>query len=163
MTERVETLLRAYDAAWSHEWESLRSALDGIAVRDATWQHASYRDVEQEAGWPPPGSVHWHVAHTTHCKRHYADVVRARREPAMPEPRPWEAGTDFEDSLVALSRAHLELRQAIHALPDEDLSLELPRGMTVESFVHMLTRHDVWHASQITVARRLARTRGDGA
>ncbi len=155
----VGAIVHGFDDAWDHAWESVQSSLKGVTTEEATWQHACYHDVEREEGWPLPGSVSWHVAHLTHCKRHYADVVRARHTSSMPEPRPWKAMPDFDATQTALREAHEDLRAAIAEVSDDDLEIALPRDMTVASFLHMVTRHDVWHAAQIAVARRLARMR----
>ncbi len=156
----LDVLLLAFDHAWEHRWESLQSALKGVEAPEAQWQAPAYAEAEREEGWPLPGSIAWQVAHVAHCKRYYTEVIlqRARPgEPAMP-PRPPHQG--FEEEVAGLRAAHAAQRVAIAALSDADLEARVGSAMSLVEFVTMCTRHDVWHASQIAVARRLYRERG---
>ena len=71
----IDTFLLQFDHAWGHDFESLAAALDGVTEEEAAWQAPAYAGAEREDGWPPPGSIHWQVAHVAHCKRYYTDLI----------------------------------------------------------------------------------------
>jgi len=154
----VAGLVAAMRAAWDHRWESLSSALRGVEGPEAEWQADCYAAEEREDGWPPPGSIRWQVAHVTHCKRYYARLLASRGKPEKPVPAPREAPGDFAGELATLDAAHREQLAEAGRVTDAELDLRLPNGMTVREFLAHQARHDVWHASQIAVARRLYRT-----
>ena len=154
--------LRQLDDAWEHQWESLKMALHGLDADEAAWQAPAYRDEPAEDGWPLPGSAQWHIAHLTHCKLHYAAVIRGRAaEAPSPEPRKPVAG--FDEELEALARAHAEEREAFAGVRDEDLDIVAGGKMPLREFLSMAVRHDTWHAGQLVVARRLQRKAADSA
>lgn len=155
----LDVLLLSFDHAWAHRWESLSTALDGVHPEEAVWQAPAYGDAEIEAGWPLPGSVHWHVAHVGHCKRHYADLLAQRDRSGRPAQPAREGALTYDQDLALLRQAHARQRDGISALTDADLDLRLGNAMTVAEFLAMCVRHDAWHASQIAVARRLYRNR----
>lgn len=155
----VDALLLAFDHAWEHRWESLSTALDGVGPEEAGWQSPAYAEVEPEAGWPLPGTIHWQVAHVAHCKRHYADCLLQRERAGRPPEPPFVPGRGWDGTLAELRAAHARQREAIAALADAELDTRVGNAMSVAEFVAMTTRHDAWHASQIALARRLYRTR----
>ncbi|MDJ0972990.1 MAG: DinB family protein [Planctomycetota bacterium] len=153
----VDEHLQAFDHAWAHDFESIRSALDGVTDDEAYWQADAYADEDVEDGWPAPGTIAWQVAHLAHCKRHYAEFVRTR---AAAEPPPVEPRTPlatFAEERAALDAAHAAQRAAIAAVDDADLTRVACGHVALGAFLAMATRHDAWHAGQIAVARRLYR------
>lgn len=163
----VQLFLQTFDDAWSHQLESILAVLKDVTAEESTWQHPAYAGEKHMTGLPVPGTLLWQVAHLEHCARHYAQVVRARpvtEEPATPPP----PASNLPELLVALHRAHGELRDVIAALSDADLNdacvlgHSVHSGMNVSEFLRMITRHDSWHAGQIAVARRLYRERARG-
>ena len=70
-----------------------------------------------------------------------------------------EQALTFDEDLALLRHAHARQREAIAALTDADLDGRVGSAMNVAEFIAMTVRHDVWHASQIAVARRLYRNR----
>lgn len=155
----LDTFLLAFDQAWAHRWESLSGVLDGVHPEEATWQAPAYADAELEPGWPLPGSIHWQVAHLAHCKRHYTDCIAQRRGEGRPPPPVREPNLDYDAEIALLRRAHALQRETIAGLTDADLAAPMPESATLAEFLAMCLRHDVWHASQIAVARRLYRNR----
>ena len=147
---RLETHLTHFDDAWNHDFESLTFALDGVSEEEGAWQPPCYADVPATEGWPAPGSIQWQVAHIAFYKREYAARIRGEGEPT---PQPRTPDTRFEQDVAELHAAHAVEREAIAALSDAELTPELER------FLAAIIRHDVWHAGQIAVARRLWRTR----
>ena len=143
----VDVFLPQFDEAWRHEWESLMPVLEGVTEAEAAWQAPCYRG---ETG----GSILWHVAHVAHCKRAYtARILDRPGTPVESEP------SSFADALRRLEESHAAQRDVIAALADEDLSRVLSNKMPLDEYLTSIIRHDIWHAAQIAVARRLWRTR----
>jgi hypothetical protein len=158
MTE-VAGYVAALGDAWEHRWESIFSALRGVTDLEADWQAPCYRAEEPEPGWPPPGTIRWQVAHVAHCKRYYAAVLAARGRAKKPAVAARIAPTDFAGETAALEAAHRAQVAGVARLVPSDLDVRVPTGMSVRELLDHQVRHDVWHAAQIVVARRLYRTR----
>ena len=155
----VEAFLLHFDHAWDHRWESLTQVLVGVDEVEAAWQALGYADVEREAGWPSPGTVHGQVAHIAHCKRYYALMISQRDHSGRPPAPPRTPDLTYAQEVAELQAAHAAQRAALATLTDADLDGRVGNAMGVAEFVAMCTRHDAWHAAQIAVARRLYRTR----
>ncbi len=153
----VDQILQAFDNAWAHKWESLASVLEGVAEAEARWQADAYAAEAPEAGWPPPGTIAWQVAHVAHCKRHYTDVVRARADSEAPAVEPRVPLSSLAEERAALEAAHAAQREAIASVQDVDLPAVACGKMPLGEFLAMATRHDTWHAAQIAVVRRIYR------
>ena len=144
-----------FDDAWSHSWESLQGTLKGVAEDEAAFVPADYRGEEQEAGWPAAGSMLWQVAHLMHCKAYYTQLILQRGDtPGNPEAEPFEPRGDFAAYCAALDGTHGRQREVMAALTQADMDLKVGNGMALPEFLSMIIRHDIWHASQIAVARR---------
>ena len=145
----LDVFLQQFDHAWHHGWESLAPLLESVTEEEAVWQASCYRDITPDAGWPPPGSIHWHVAHLASCKRDYTAEVRGQTLlPRAPAP-------SFAQSVLDLRRAHAQQREALCAITDDQLDRPLPNGMALAEFLTSTIRHDIWHAGQVAAARRL--------
>jgi hypothetical protein len=156
----TDAFLRQLDDTWSHRWESLCSALDGVTEEEAAWQAPSYADEEREDGWPAPGTIAWQAAHVAHCKRYYTELVAQRGDaPGRPPLPERSACTSFAAIRAELESAHAAQRAGIAALSEADYGLRCGNGMPLSEFLAMAIRHDAWHAAQIVVVRRLFRTR----
>ena len=153
------SFLRMFDDGWGHPFESFVEALEGVTAEEAAWQAPCYAGEEREEGWPPPGTIAWQVAHVAHCKRYYTKLIRERAKPGRPDADPRPPCADFAAERAELEAAHREQRDAIAAITDADLQDKVGNGMTLDEFLAMAIRHDIWHAAQIAVARRLFRTR----
>lgn len=159
MDPGVELLLQAFDDARDHAYESWRPLLEGVRDDEACWQPPMYAGEPAEAGWPPPGTIAWQVAHLAHCKRYYAKALATRAAAEMPEADARVPLPDFAAELQALDAAHDRQRAAMRDLSDEDLPTPLCGGRSVADFVLSTTRHDIWHGGQIAVLRRAYRAR----
>jgi hypothetical protein len=148
-----QTLLAAFDDAWSHQWESFESATKGLTEEEALFQHPAYAMEKQDEGWPKPGSVLWHLTHLEYWYHYYLDTLERMPEPA-PENPDVEPTQSFDAAMSRLLETRAKLRAKIESLSDDDLAVQL-RGMPVAEFVRMVIRHDTWHSSQIRMARRL--------
>ncbi|MHC4937831.1 MAG: DinB family protein [Planctomycetota bacterium] len=152
----LDVFLRQFDHAWHHEWESLCPLLDNVSEDEAAWQASAYRGIEREEGWPPPGSIHWHVAHLADCKRGYTAILLDA------EDRPGTPAASFAESFRDLQEAHAAQREAICSIKEEDLDRPLRNGVSIAEFLTSTIRHDTWHAGQVAAARRLYAVAGAG-
>lgn len=153
LTEK-QTLLAAFDDAWSHKWESFESAMKDLTEPEALFRHPAYAMEKQEEGWPKPGSVFWHLVHLEYWYNYYIETLERIPEPASenPDVKPSQS---FDEAMKRLVATRAKLRGKIESLTDDSFAVQL-RGMTVGEFVRMVIRHDTWHSSQIRIARRLA-------
>ena len=154
---QIDVFLQQFDDAWSHSFESVTAALDGVTDDEAAWQAPCYRDEKHEDGWPAPGTIRWQVCHLAHCKRHYTDFLLQAGQSDRPQVRPWQPLPTFRAERDALVAAHETQRRAIVELGDDRLDLIAGNDMPFREFLAMFTRHDIWHAAQIALVRRLYR------
>jgi hypothetical protein len=156
--ERLQVLLRAFDDAWSHRFESLTAALRGVSEAEAAHQDASYSADKGWRGMPPPGTILWQVAHLEHSAGHYHYLLRNRPVSTQPQ-TPAPDAVDLKGLLDALASSRADFRMSIVALNDANLDEPCLEDMSVEEFLRMAIRHETWHAAQIVIARRLYGTR----
>ena len=157
--DAITCYVSALDDAWSHAWESLSTVLEGVAEEEAGWQAPCFAAEPQEDGWPAPGTIAWQVAHVTHCKRYYTEILRHRGEAERPPVPSYTPTGSFAEAREALQAAHQVQRDELAGLSAADLALPASNEMSLPEFIRMMTRHDTWHAAQIATARRLWRTR----
>ncbi|MDF1729482.1 MAG: DinB family protein [Planctomycetota bacterium] len=144
-----------FDDAWEHSWESLKEALHGVDEAEAAHVPADYDGEDREEGWPAPGSILWQVAHLGHCKAYYTALIAKRGStPGNPDAEALVPRDSFVEHLRALQEIHANQRAAIAGLTQEDMELKVGNGMLLPEFLSMIIRHDIWHASQVAVARR---------
>jgi hypothetical protein len=151
---RVAVLLRALDQGYDHKsWHGpiLKGSLRGLSAEQAAWRPA-----------PSRHNV-WEIAvHAAYWK--YSVLHRLRPEVRFPLkgsnwfPRPEGEVSEraWKADLQVLADVHRDLRQAVAALLDEDLET-VPRGSRT-SFLDLVlgvAHHDVYHAGQIQVLKRL--------
>ncbi len=63
----------------------------------------------------------------------------------------------WKESVDALTRSHRALREVVEGLPDARLSEKLEGGATVYSNLHGLVQHDLYHAGQIALLKKLVK------
>lgn len=157
----ISFLLACFDDIGSHSWESTESALEGLQADEAEWRHPAWDGAEQDADFPPAGTVLWHIAHLEYYTRYYAEVLR--RRPVTDDlsvPSPSDLSFASLPALFAAARA--EFRSELARLTDADLDAPCRPGVTVGEFVRAVFRHESWHGGQIAVVRRLYRERSRG-
>src|SRR5437764_8446620 len=66
---------------------------------------------------------------------------------------------DLPQLIHRLEGSRRSLRTEIERLSDADLDAPCVREMSVAKFLRMVVRHEVWHAGQVAVIRRLYRLR----
>jgi len=115
-----------------------------------------------DAGWVPPGGVHSIrdlVYHMRYWTSWVVDVVSGRCSPLPPQPaRDWPdmLGPDadeveWESLLGGLLSALSELEEAVERAPEDRLRSP-DRGAAL---VLALTAHNLYHAGQVAMIRRL--------
>ena len=157
MDPRLRLLLGVFDQAYrAPAWHGtpLKGALRGLTVRDALWR-------------PRPGRHNiWElVLHTAYWKC----MVRRQllRDPEISFPRP---GADFpalparpdaaawKRDRALLDEQHALLRRAIARLHPTQLGRRAWRSKwTVAENVYGIASHDLYHAGQIQLIKRLSR------
>ncbi len=157
MTSKSE-LLAAFDAAWDHPWESLSEAIKGVTEEEAIYQHPAYASEPNEDGYPPKGTIFWHLVHLAYCYRRYRSGIERRPDPASNEITPTIVMT-LAETIADVNIARDQLRDALENLSQDSLEEKLHYGMRVIDLARSSVRHDAWHAGQIAVARRLYRMR----
>lgn len=149
-----EALLQSFDKSLDDPFESLGYALKDLSEAESSWQHPAYRKEPHDQGVGVPGTILWHINHLELCHRHYTATI-ANPDPEHP-PKTQPAGEmNLSDTLSALESANVELRNAISSLTPDDLSRLVRPSNDLADFIAMIIRHVVWHASQITMIRRL--------
>lgn len=155
---RVELLLAALDEAYDRvSWHgpNLRGSLRGLDAESASWRlgrrrhnaweialHAAYwkqaawrRLTGEKRGSFPRSGSNWFPS------------------PALPTEALWRG------DLALLRDCHLRLRAAVAALGDRDLARRSPGGGrdSVARLVRGIAAHDLYHAGQIQLLKRLRR------
>lgn len=158
-SEPVALLLRILDEAYEKKaWHgpNLKGTLRGVTVSEAVWRPA-----------PDRHNV-WELAlHAAYWK--YAGWRRLTGEKRGAFPvdgsnwfvRP-ESATEkaWRADLALLDREHRRLRAAVEKIPASRLS-SLSRGSKhrIDTLVYGIAAHDVYHAGQIQLVKRLYRDR----
>lgn len=156
---RVQQLLAIVDQAYNRRsWHgtNLRGSIRGLSA--------------EEAGWRPSPGRHniWEIAvHAAYWK--YVAWRRLTRQSRGSFPLKgsnWFARGDEGDEkawrrdVAVLEQMHRSLRSSIARL--DDRALDKPRGSAVTnlSLISGIAAHDLYHAGQIQLLKRLMRRRG---
>jgi len=151
-------LLVALDRAFDQRsWHgtNLRGALRNVSFDEAEWRPAPARHCIAE-----------HVFHAAYWK--YTVRRRLTREKrgsfVMPGsdwfalPNPWNAQS-WKLCVRVLADEHKALRSVIAALTDRDLDKkERGRKVSLDELITGIAAHDLYHAGQIQLLKRLQRT-----
>lgn len=144
--ELRDLLLRLIDEAWSRTgWtdRSLRRSLRGVGPPDAARRPG-----------PTRPSVHETVVHLAYWKHVLARRIAGEEDVAFPEagrdwfPRPGVDPTGWARDLRLLREKQERLRDVVDRAD--------PRSEKVVSYVVGAAFHDMYHAAQIELTRRLA-------
>jgi uncharacterized damage-inducible protein DinB len=115
-----------------------RHSIRDIALHAAYWKYANWRRLtgEKRGSFPLEGS-NWFTS------------------PAPPTERAWRA------EVALIDEQHRRLRKAVAALSPKSLGEKSPGSRhRVDTLVYGIAAHDVYHAGQIQLLKRLYRDRG---
>ncbi len=169
----IALLLRILDEAYEKKaWHgpNLKGTLRGVGVQEAVWRPAPDRHNVWELALH---AAYWKYAswrRLTGEKRGAFPVTGSnwfvRPEPA-PQPSPRGRGREtsatekaWRADLALLDEQHRRLRAAVEKIPVRRLST-VSRGSRhrIDTLVYGIAAHDVYHAGQIQLVKRLYRDR----
>ena len=149
----VASLLQQLDEAFDvRSWHgtNLRGSLRGLSPKVAAWRVSPRRHNIWELAV--------HAAYWKYAARRRLTGARRGDFPLSGSnwfPRPVKAtAAAWQADLALLAEEHARLRAAIAKLRDSDLSRRLGRG-TVGFLVRGVASHDLYHAGQIQLLKRL--------
>ena len=155
---RVDLLLRSFDQAYdARAWHgtNLRGSLRGVSAEEAAFRPAPGRHDIWELALH---CAYWKYAVRRRLtgEKRGSFPLRGSNFFARPEGPP-DAGAWREDVRL-LDRCHRELRGILEGLSERDLA-RTPRGSRVSTLdvVLGIAAHDLYHAGQIQLLKRLAR------
>lgn len=155
----VALLLRILDEAYEKKaWHgpNLKGTLRGVGVQEAVWRPAPDRHNVWELTLH---AAYWKYANRrrlTGEKRGAFPVEGSNwfARPESPTEKAWRA------DLALLDEQHRRLRAAVEKIPARRLS-DVSRGSRhrIDTLVYGIAAHDVYHAGQIQLVKRLFRDR----
>lgn len=154
---RIKELLKMIDDAYNERaWHgtNLKGSLRGISCQDAAWRPGKNRHNTWEIALH---AAYWKYAVLRRLlgkKRGSFDVAGSNWffRPVEVSEKAWKA------DLRILERLHQELRMVVAVLKDRDLD-RTPRGSqnSNEFMIRGIAFHDIYHAGQIQLLKRLKR------
>jgi hypothetical protein len=158
MDRRIDLLLQLVDQAFDKRaWHgtNLRGAVRGLSAEEAAWRPAPGRHSIWE--------IVLHAAYWKFCVRRHLTGDRSLRFgrkgsdwPVAPTPL---SELHWKRDVGLLRAEHRSLRAAIEALPAARL-VACPPGLKwrYEQYIYGAASHDLYHAGQIQLIKRLRRT-----
>jgi DinB superfamily len=159
-TPEITLLLRLLDESYEKKaWHgpNLRGSLRGVEVHEAAWRPAAGRH-----------NIWENVVHAAYWKYTVRRRLLGEKKGSFPLKgsnwfvRPIEATADaWRADLALLDRTHRSLRAAVAELTPAQLAVT-PAGSKVGTLAVLtgIAAHDVYHAGQIQLLKRLARAAG---
>lgn len=167
-SEPVALLLRILDEAYEKKaWHgpNLKGTLRGVTVSEAVWRPAPDRHNVWELALH---AAYWKYAGWRRLtgEKRGAFPVDGSNWFVRPEPSPGGRGREvatekaWRADLALLDREHRRLRAVVEKIPASRLS-SLSRGSKhrIDTLVYGIAAHDVYHAGQIQLVKRLFRDR----
>ena len=152
---QLDLLLRIIDEAYEVKtWHgpNLRGSLRGLSAKEAAWRPSSQRHNIWEV-----------AAHTAYWKYIVRRRLLGEKKGTFPLKgsnwfkRPTELSEKaWHEDLRLLDGVHRSMREAVGSISPNALS-KIPRGSMVSnlSIIHGIAMHDVYHAGQIQLLKRL--------
>lgn len=158
---RIELLVQLLEQAYDRDaWHgtNLRGSIRGLGLDEITWR--------------PRKNRHniWEI--TIHCaywKYIVWRIVAGETESSFPRkgsnwfpvPQPADP-SNWKRDVALLKSYHQRLIEAVSAFPDSKLLVHPPRKeRTYAGYIYGAASHDLYHAGQIQLLKRLYRTRRD--
>jgi len=159
MNAEFALLLRGIDEAFDRKsWHgtNLRGSLRGLSAAEANWRVAPGRHSIQEL-----------VLHCAYWKYAARRRILGEKRGKFPlKGSNWFTHPEGKDELAwrevvrLLNREHTQLRQAVAGLRGRKPGGRLPGSrVTLEHLLRGIAAHDLYHAGQIQLIKRLRRTR----
>lgn len=155
MDSQIALLLRIIDQAYVKKaWHgpNLRGSLRGLTAEEAAWRpHAGRHNI-------------WEVAvHAAYWKYAVGRRLTGAKRGSFPlKGSNWFPRTSdlteklWQEDLRLLEQTHRDMCRAIAGLSAKDLPRKAPGGSsTIEAVVYGIACHDVYHAGQIQLLKRL--------
>jgi hypothetical protein len=158
----IDLLLRLIDQAYDHKaWHgpNLRGSVRGLSAAVAGWRPAEGRHCVWEV-----------VVHAAYWKYTVRRRLLGEKRGSFPRAGSnWFAApvplseADWREAVALLEQTHRSMRQAVAALTPADVDFT-PAGSKTSNFalVSGIAAHDVYHAGQIQLLKRLAGAGADG-
>ncbi len=159
MDRQIALLLALIDEAYEKKaWHgpNLRGALKGVTAAEASWRPAKGRHNIWEL---TIHAAYWKYA----VRRRLLGARRGsfpRKGSNWISPTPSRKDSEWKKDLRLLGEVHEEMRRTIEGLHREDLD-KRPRGSKVTNvrMIYGIAAHDLYHAGQIQLLKRLYETR----
>jgi len=159
MDHRIDTLLQVLDQAFDRAaWHgtNLRGSIRGLSLNEALWR--------PRAGRHNIWEIVLHTAYWKFCVRRHLAGDRSLKFarpgsdwPAMPSPRDEKA---WKRDVALLGSEHKSLRRELSSFPPTRLNARPPKlKWRYEQYIYGAASHDLYHAGQIQLIKRLVRTR----
>jgi uncharacterized damage-inducible protein DinB len=160
LTSPIDLLLSLIDQAYDRKaWHgpNLRGSIRGLSPAVAAWRPAEGRRNIWEI-----------VVHAAYWKYAVRRRLLGEKRGSFPLkgsnwfPRPDTSAT-WEEDVALLERTHRSMREAVAALDPAELERK-PAGSKVSNVLMIsgIAAHDVYHAGQVQLLKRLAGERGEG-
>ena len=155
----MRQLLALLDEAFDHPaWHgpSLLGSLRGVteaqaARRPGRGRHNIWEIAVHAAYWK------WLVARRLTGMADAAFPLKGTNWFRCPAP-----GRRWKDDVAMLVETHAHLREVVAAMPPRALSREVKRGHTAAFTIRGIAAHDVYHAGQVGVIKKLVGLRAQG-
>ena len=153
---RVALLLRDLDQSYDHKsWHGpvLRGSLRGISAEQAAWRQAPGRHNIWELA---VHAAYWKYSVLRRLNRGEEVRFPLKGSNWFPRPEGEASERDWKADLQLLGEVHRDLRRVVAALSDADLEI-IPEGSKTRiiDLVLGVSRHDIYHAGQIQLLKRL--------
>jgi len=157
-TNVLDLLLEVVDRGYDHaSWHgpNLRSSLRGVTIREAAFRPGKNRH-----------NIWEHVVHAAYWKYTVRRRIAGEKRGSFPLKgsnwfkRPLGNGSQslWEADLLLLDQTHATLREVIVKAPASRLQSPIRGGkITYAKLIMGVAAHDVYHAGQINLLKRLAR------
>ena len=153
----VRSLLEQIDEAFDRQsWHgtNLRGSLRGLTADQALWRPAPRRHNAWEIA---VHAAYWKYAAWRRLTGEKRGAFPRKGSNWFPSPAPASEKL-WRDDLTLLGESHRRLRAAVARLTDADLRRRAPGGKeTVGRLVRGVAAHDLYHAGQIQLLKRLLR------